>query len=178
MNRSTEVIREKLIKLKNKGYRVILYRNHCSPPELVSFVNVISAKHTVLLRPQLPGLPCDKRNKDLNFWAHLGNFNIFIEFFNALQNETEKSMEVCDVGTVDAEITPQSSVDCIAVIEKVKELENKDCIVVCDEEMRLDSGSANIDNSKNHSVSDSLILIESDIESVVSKETILNAGVN
>lgn len=170
MKRSTEAIREKLIKLKNKGYRVVLYRNHCSPPELISFVKAIRAKHTVLLRPQIPEASFVERKKDLNFWAHLGNINRIFEFLDTLQRETEHKMEISDIAAVDAEITPQSSVDCVAMEGKFStEMKNKNDCSENSKECEL----VNKNETKELSVEESLILIESDVESVASKPTIL-----
>lgn len=74
----------KLKKLKEKGYCVILYRNHCSRPELQSLVRDLNAKFTVLMRP-LDQESILTKKLDLDYWSHLGNLDKCLTFFDTFQ---------------------------------------------------------------------------------------------
>lgn len=113
MTNSTEDLRQQLFKLKANGYRVVLYRNHCLQSELISFVNAIGAKHTVLLRPQLPSSVSPDTKTGLNFWAHKHHF---IEDMNMIAMYKKLYDNPMEVSGSDAEITPHDSIDCVGVV--------------------------------------------------------------
>lgn len=86
----------KLNKLKEKGYFIILYRNHCSRPELQSLVRDLNATFTVPIRPQNRESIFTK-TLDLDYWSHLGNIDKCFTTFDEMFDSTEKTELQVDV---------------------------------------------------------------------------------
>lgn len=96
---STKIACVKLKKLKEKGYVIILYRNHCSRPELQSLVRDLNATYTVPIRPQNQESIFPKK-LDLDYWSHLGNIDKCFTFFDEMFDSTEKTELEVDVDLI------------------------------------------------------------------------------
>lgn len=93
---STKNACSKLQKLRDKGYCVILYRNHCSRPELQSLVRDLNATYTVLIRP-LDQESILTKTLDLDYWSHLGNLDKCFTFFDETFDCSEQTELEVDV---------------------------------------------------------------------------------
>ncbi|XP_046669048.1 5' exonuclease Apollo-like isoform X1 [Homalodisca vitripennis] len=161
MKRSSVEIKMKVYNLSRKGYHVILYRNHCSPPELISMARDIDAKHTVLIRP--PAVtPLTEREKSLSFWSHLGDFHRIIQFSESIADETRQLAIAKDDDLEVSSAELQNAVECIIVDKEDHTVDLVD---------KTDSP-----RGSELSPPSSFILIDSDIVTVASNDTVLREG--
>uniref|UniRef100_A0A1B6H0L2 Uncharacterized protein n=1 Tax=Cuerna arida TaxID=1464854 RepID=A0A1B6H0L2_9HEMI len=159
MKRSSQEIKMKLYNLDRKGYTVIIYRNHCSLQELISMVRDIDAKHTVLIRPPLVTPSLKDREKSLVYWSHLGDFHRIVQFCDSIADETQQlaTANEDDLDVSNAEL--QNAVD----------------YIIADKEHHTVGVVDEPDSPHGSELSppSSFILIDSDIETVASNDTVL-----
>uniref|UniRef100_A0A1B6L4B3 DNA repair metallo-beta-lactamase domain-containing protein n=1 Tax=Graphocephala atropunctata TaxID=36148 RepID=A0A1B6L4B3_9HEMI len=162
MKRTSQEIQEKQYKLEKKGYNVILYRNHCSPSELVALVKDIDARHSVLVRPGLPQQPFTQRRKDLVFWSHLGDFHQIVQFSDSIVDETLQLEMANEDGFEVSNELLQKAVESI-LADNSNHNEEVDR-----------TGTPNRIHGSEASPPSSFILIDSDKESILSNDVVLN----
>lgn len=70
--KAPEEIDQNIRKLRKKRYHVILYRNHCSEPQLKRLVNKLTPGRVDVLNPG--STEADSGRNDIHYWSHVQIF--------------------------------------------------------------------------------------------------------